>query len=104
MCGVIGFGLFVALYVQDMDNILSTEMQELFPSLRTDAKLGYSFFLLVAGTAALCFALVFSPLEKTQLKRRNIQTNNVNKDDAVEPQGVETSRDRFGELIDSVMY
>jgi hypothetical protein len=87
-----------------MDNLLSSEMQELFPSFRTDAKLGYSFFLVVAGTAALCVGSIFSPIERMQQKRgENIQENKVKKTDAKEPWNVRITPDRYGEIIDSIL-
>jgi hypothetical protein len=104
VCALLGFCLFIWLYVQDMDNLLSSEMQELFPSFRTDAKLGYSFFLVVAGTAALCVGSIFSPIERMQQKRgENIQENKVKKTDAKEPWNVRITPDRYGEIIDSIL-
>ncbi|XP_062517159.1 uncharacterized protein LOC134192433 [Corticium candelabrum] len=74
--GVIGFGLFVAVYLQDMDNVLSMEQQTLFPTFTTDARFGYSFYVLAAGVVMLCGGIALSPFEKKyqqEVHRHDIQ-------------------------------
>ena len=74
--GVIGFGLFVAVYLQDMDNVLSMEQQTLFPTFTTDARFSYSFYVLAVGVVMLCGGIVLSPFEKKhqqEVHRHDIQ-------------------------------
>ncbi|XP_062516953.1 uncharacterized protein LOC134192248 [Corticium candelabrum] len=65
--GAIGDGLFAHLYLNDMDNLLSLELQEnvLYTSYKTvNTTIGYSYWLLIGATIVLWGAVILSPLEK----------------------------------------